>query len=301
LLVYSTLARPLRFALGLGAVLIGSSAFMPYGAPLLHARSFYGALLVTKSAEGTRMQLVHGRTLHGAQSLDPATRHMALSYFHSSGPIGDVFARHAQAHAVDARVAVVGLGTGTLAAYARPGERWTFYEINPDVVRIATDPRYFTYLSDAFAGLRSVRIELGDARLGLTRSHDRYAVIVIDAFSSDAIPVHLLTQEAMRTYAEHLADDGLLAIHCSNNYVDLEPVLAALAERAGFVAHRRDDRVLTRAQSDLGKMGSQWVVMARHAEDLGPALRSPPWRPARRGTLAQPWTDDASSIVAFLR
>jgi spermidine synthase len=301
LLVYSTLSRPLRFALGLAAVMIGSSTFVPYGPTLLHTRSFYGALLVTKTADATRMQLVHGTTLHGAQSLDPATRRVALSYYHPSGPIGDVFARHAQIHAADAGVAVVGLGSGSLATYARPGERWTFYEINPDIVRIATDPRYFTYLSDAFPGMRSVRIELGDARLGLMRSHERYAVLVIDAFASDAIPVHLLTTEAMRTYADHLRDDGLLAIHCSNNYVDLEPVVAMLAEGAGFSAYMRADRALTQAQFDLGKAASQWVVMARRAEDLGPALRSEPWHPARRGTLAQAWTDDASSIVPFLR
>jgi hypothetical protein len=301
LVVYSQLARPLRFAMALGAVLVGAVTFAPLGPPLLHTRSFYGALRVTHDPSGKMMQLVHGSTVHGAQWLDPASRRIALAYFHANGPAGDVFARHTQAHAAHTRVGVVGLGAGTLATYAKPGETWTFYEINPDVVKIATDGHYFTFLHDAFPDAGSLHIELGDARLGLAKSSDRYAVLVIDAFTSDAIPVHLLTVEAMATYADRLQDDGLIAFNCSNNYLDLEPVLARMAKSAGFVAYVREDRRLTREQAALGKAASIWVVMARRAEHLGPVMQNAPWRPAKTGALAQPWTDDASSIAASFR
>lgn len=301
LAVYSALMRPARFALALCAVLAGAVAFLPFGRTLEHSRNFYGALRVMRDASGKRLQLFHGTTLHGAQSHEPGFQDVPLTYYHPSGPIGDVFKRHADAHAVDSRVAVVGLGTGSLAAYAMRGETWTFYEINPDVVRIALDPRYFTFLSDAFPGMHSARVDLGDARLGLARTSQRYAVLVVDAFTSDAIPVHLLTVEAMATYAARLQDDGLIAFHCSNNYLDLEPVLARLAQSAGFVAYVREDMQVSPELSKLGKSPSVWVAMARRAEHLGPLVRAPSWRNARPGTLAHAWTDDASSIVPVMR
>lgn len=301
LAVYRTLVRPVRFAMALGAVLVASVTFEPLGPTLLHTRSFFGALRVTRDPSGKFVRLVHGSTVHGAQSLTPALRRVPLSYYHPSGPIGDVMVQHQQAHAADSRVAVVGLGTGTLATYARPEERWTFYEINPDVVRIATDPKYFTFLSDAFPDGTRMRIDLGDARLGLAKTDERYAVLVIDAFTSDAIPVHLLTVEAMRTYADRLQDDGLLAFHCSNKYLDLEPALARMAESAGFVAYVREDTLLTDAEAELGKNASEWVAMARRAEDLGPALRRAPWRITNAGHFESAWTDDKSSIVPLFR
>lgn len=301
LAVYSALMRPLRFAVALGAVLAGSVAFVPFGRTLLHTRNFYGALRVMRDSSAKRLQLMHGTTMHGAQSQEPALRNVPLTYYHPSGPIGDVFKQHAEVHAADSRVAVIGLGTGSLAAYAWPDEAWTFYEINPEVVRIAEDRRYFTFLSDAFPGMHSVRVDVGDARLGLAHARERYAVLVVDAFTSDAIPVHLLTAEAMATYASRLQEDGLIAFHCSNNYLDLEPVLARLAQSAGFVAYVREDRAVSAELSKLGKSPSVWVVMARRAEYLGQRLRAPPWRAARAGSLPRAWTDDASSIVPVLR
>jgi hypothetical protein len=301
LAVYSALLRRARYALALVALLTCAAAFVPFGRSLVHSRSFYGALRVTPDASGKRLQLFHGTTLHGAQSREPALQDVPLTYYHPSGPIGDVFRWHADAHAARARVAVVGLGVGSLAAYAMHGETWTFYEINPDVVRIALDPRYFTFLSNAFPAMQSARVEVGDARLSLARSSERYAVLVVDAFTSDAIPVHLLTVEAMATYAARLQDDGLITFHCSNNYLDLEPVLARLAQSAGFVAYVREDMGVTPELSKLGKSASVWVVMARRPEYLGPHLCAPPWRPARAGSSARAWTDDASSIVPTMR
>src|SRR5262249_38021787 len=160
--------------------------------------------------------LVHGSTLHGRQSLDPKRRGEPLAYYHPSGPIGRVFDIFQQKQ-VPRNMAVIGLGAGALACYAQPGERITFYEIDPAVYRIASDPRYFTYLPDAEQRGAKVAVVLGDARLRLREGPDgAFGLIVVDAFSSDAIPIHLLTEEAFALYLSKLAEGGLLAVHISN-------------------------------------------------------------------------------------
>ena len=149
-------------------------------------------------------------------------------------------------------MAIVGLGAGSLACYAEPGQGWTFYEIDPAVVRIARDPRFFTYLKDCRA--RSQDVVVGDARLRLRDAPDGgYGLIVLDAFSSDAIPMHLLTREALRLYRDKLADGGLIAFHISNRYLDLAPVLGALARDAGLIDRIRRDRDISPEQAKAGQ------------------------------------------------
>ena len=158
-------------------------------------------------------------------------------------------------------VAIVGLGAGTLACYAEPGERWTFYEIDPVIQRIASDPHYFTFLADSRA--ESIQIVIGDARLRLREAPEHgYQVIILDAFSSDSLPVHLITREAVQLYKSKLAPGGLIVFNLSNRYLDLEPVVTALAIDAGLVCRIRADRDVTPAEKRDGKQPSIWAVLA---------------------------------------
>lgn len=299
--MYRTLVTPRRFALCLGAFLLAGTLHQPYGNTLYRTRSFFGALRVVRDPTGHFTQLVHGSTIHGRQSVDPARRRESTSYYHATGPAGDVFARHGGiTEPRVSRVGIVGLGVGSLAAYARAGEQWTYFEIDPDVIGIARDPRYFTFLADAFPDGLGLRIVLGDARLRLSETSERYSVLVVDAFSSDAVPVHLLTVEALRVYLGRLEAGGLLAWHISNNYLDLEPVLAALAAEEHLVAYVREDWALTDELARGGKSASTWAVMARDAGDLGELLTGSPWRRAVQNPKIAAWTDDASSIAALL-
>jgi len=286
--------RPLRFGLGIGAILLaGTLSTGEQGRVVATRRSFFGVNRVTLDATRGLHLLIHGSTLHGAQSLDPARRREPLGYYDPSGPIGQVF----EALGDPPSVALVGLGAGALACYARPRDEWDFYEIDPLVESIARDPRYFTYLRDC---LPDARVVLGDARLSLARAGRRYDLIVLDAYSSDAIPVHLLTREALQMYLDRLAPVGVLAFHISNQHLDLEPVLADLARDASLAALIRGDDV-TPAERARGKLASRWAVMARRPDDLGSLVTDARWAPPRAPAGGRVWTDDFSSVLGVLR
>ncbi len=296
-LCFTLIDRPVRLGLGLGAILVAGAVAVGAANPVVFAdRSFFGAFQVTADAEGRFHLLTHGTTVHGAQSLDPARRDEPLTYYTRSGPLGQVFEAVNATGADD--IAVVGLGAGSMACYARPGERWTFYEIDPLVERIARDPSLFTFLRDC---LDRPRIVLGDARLSLERAADgQYDLIVVDAFNSDAIPVHLITREAIGLYLAKLADGGVLAFHISNLYLDLHPVLRDLARDAGLVSFARDDSLVTEADRRAGKSPSDWIVLARSPADVGDIVDNPRWYELKGqgGTL---WTDDFSNILGVFR
>ncbi len=266
LLAYGARGRPGRLAASLGAVLAGATLFpSPVGDVLDRERNFFGALAVAHDPSGRFVQIMHGYTDHGRQSVDPAKRREASSYYTASSPIADVLGLYRKAE-TPRKVAVIGLGAGALAVYARPEDHWTFFEINPAVVRIAENPRYFTFLADAFP--RGPDIVLGDARLELARHAGGFGLLIIDAFNSDAIPVHLVTVEAARLYASRMAPGGIIAWHISNRTLDLHPVLAELAAALGWDALRRDDLLLTRKERLEGKTASQWVAMAKDPHTL---------------------------------
>jgi hypothetical protein len=292
-IVYTFLGRPIRFALGIGALFLASTLYQGvHGEVLYRARSFFGVHRVTFNARRDQHQLVHGNTVHGRQSLrDPSE---PLAYFSRSGPIGQVFAEFSKP-----RVAIVGLGAGSLAAYGKPGEEFTFFEIDPVVRHIAKDPKYFTFLRDSQA---KVDIVLGDARLTLQEVPDKsFDMLVIDAFSSDAIPLHLLTREALRIYLDKTTDNCILAFNISNRYLDLEPVLADLARDAGLVGLIQHDRSPTPEQKEAGKAPSIWAVMARQRGDLGPLTRNIHWNPLTGRHEPKVWTDDFSNIFSVFK
>jgi spermidine synthase len=220
-----------------------------------------------------------------------------MAYFTRSSPIGQVFEAFSGPRA-KLHVGIVGLGIGTLAAYAEPPQRWTFFEIDPALERLARDARYFTYLADARA---DVRVVLGDARIALrAEPAGEFGLLVLDAFSGDAVPVHLITREALHLYLQKVDEHGVLMFHVSNRYVELRPVLNALAKDANLAALTEDDSV-SDEEFRHGKAASRWVVMARSAEDLGPIARDPRWRALSTSAPLSVWTDDFSNLITLFK
>jgi hypothetical protein len=296
LAVFAGRRRPVRFATAIAAMLAAGTIVGPGERVLQATRTFFGVYRVFVDASSRYHALAHGTTLHGMQSLDPARRHEPLTYFHPTGPAGQAFADLPKAQ-VSRNIAVIGLGVGTLAAYHRDGQQWTFFEIDPAVERIARSTEYFTFLPDCGPACRVV---IGDARLSLAHaSGARYGVIVLDAFSSDAIPIHLITDEAVSLYLDRLEAGGALVFHISNRHLDLGPILARLATHHGLVAEERVD--LRTPGWPEGKSESRWVVMARNRADLGAIALDPRWNtPAVRPSTPL-WTDDFSNILSVLR
>jgi len=288
--------RPLRFGLTIGAIVLAIAlASSADERELYRERSFFGVYRVTASQGGDLHRLVHGTTTHGRQDLSPGRERTPLSYYHSRSPIGQLLT--ALPPRATARVAIIGLGTGSIGCYSKPGERWTFYEIDPAVERIARDPRLFTYLRVCPGELDVV---LGDARLSLEQAEDRrYGLLVADAFSSDAPPVHLLTREALALYRSKLHERGMLAFNVSNRYLALEPVLGNLARDAGLACAAQSDR----ESEDDGAPetdASDWVVMAKRSRDLRAVTSGAGWHDCARGAGGGVWTDDFSNLVSAL-
>jgi spermidine synthase len=294
-LCYSFAERPIRFGLGVGAILVAHAWCADAGSGVLHReRSFFGALKVG-SNERYHL-LVHGHTVHGMQSRDSDRHREPLTYYHRTGPIGQVFETFSGPKA-KGHVALIGLGPGTLACYAERGQKFTFYEIDPAVVHIARDAHYFTYLKDAEQRRVELEIVLGDARIRLAEAADgQYGLLVVDAFSSDAIPVHLLTREALALYSAKLGEGGILAVHISNRYVDLEPVLGNLAKAGDLAGLVQRD-----GENKAGKSSSHWVVLARRREDFGKLAEDQRWKRLAGRPEVGLWTDDYSNLLSVFR
>ena len=217
------------------------------------------------------------------EHLERWQRDEPLTYYSHSGPIGHLFRKLNDSSAPPRQVAVVGLGAGSLAAYARLGQDWTFYEIDPVVVEIARN--YFHFLADSVSSRKAkVNVVIGDGRLRLEEAEGRtYDLLVIDAFNSDSIPTHLLTREAIAAYREHLTDDGILAFHISNRFLDMEPVLATLADDAGLAGCHWFDGEIPDAQRPRGRYPSHWVLLCKSSDRLRQLTRGGFW-----GLLSRP-------------
>jgi SAM-dependent methyltransferase/MFS family permease len=258
-------------------------------------RNFYGTLRVKQydppSVEYRRRSLVHGAILHGDQYLDPPYNRSATTYYKAKSGIGKAILLKEKLSKDPKRIGIIGLGTGTIATYGNKGDVYRFYDINPDVVTIAK--RDFTYLKDTEA---TVEISLGDARLNLEReAPQNFDVLAIDAFSSDSIPVHLITLEALKIYERHMKPDGVIAFHVSNRFLDLKPVVQKIADVQGLrVAWIRDSY-------EDGSTSSDWILLSKsHSFLLKPEIvestfiipPEPGWRI---------WTDDFNNIVQVLK
>ncbi len=293
LALYALAERPLGFGLGIAAALAALLLTAQGHTVVARERSFFGVYTVKRDPAGYHV-LVHGTTVHGAQRIDPAGWREPLTYFHRDGPLGQLF------DALGARpraIGVVGLGAGSVACYRRPGQRWTFYEIDPLVERIARDERYFHYLAECAP---EAAIRAGDARLTLRDAAPAdYDLLILDAFSSDAIPMHLITREALALYLDKLAPGGVIAWHVSNRNLNLAHVVGDLAADAGVVASVRSDQP-SRAALAGYRSPSSWIALARRAEDLAPLIADPRWTRLQGRADVRPWTDDFSNILSAL-
>lgn len=266
-----------------------------------HERSFFGVHKLEMREGGQIRVLTHGTTVHGAMRVagadgSPDTgRPRPLTYYHPEAPIADTL-RAVPEKPEGRTLGVVGLGAGAHACNGLDKDRWTYFEIDAAVVRIARDPKLFRFLSSCAP---DARIVLGDARLTLANEKaGGFDNLLIDAFSSDAIPMHLLTREALALYLAKLADDGILTIHISNRHLELQSVVAALARDAGVPAMIKLDPGEGRASLD-GRVASIVAAIAKKPEALKPLENVPGWQPIAGGGI-EPWTDDFSNVVSAL-
>jgi hypothetical protein len=309
---------------GLALLLLGGLAILAIGRPLMFTwllamlmlalggwqqidissiekarqRSFFGIYTIENSQSSATRRLLHGTTLHGAQSLDAARSRDPLTYYAPKSGVGLAM----RAQPAGARIGVVGLGTGSLTCYADPTQDWTLFEIDPLMVELATDPAVFSYVSQCAP---DVRIVIGDARLKLAEEPaGHFDLLAVDAFSSDAIPLHLLTREAFDTYIRTLAPDGLLLVHISNRFLDLEPVVAAIAADTGLAARILTYQPSLEERSDSYN-SSIWIVLARREARIQQFIAQTPaetqWLPLRRDAEVPPWKDSFASILPVLK
>ena len=278
-------------------------AFWP--STLATTRNFYGILRVIRESDaiGPKLTMIHGRVMHGTQYTDSDKRNWPTSYYNPESGVAQALRLHPRrmtgnpAHN-GLRVGVIGLGTGTLALYGKPGDTFRFYEINPEVIRLAG--QHFSFLGDSAA-----RIELvpGDARIvledELARSgSQRFDVLVVDAFTSDAIPIHLLTRESVDLYLRHLNPDGLLVVNFTNRFLDLTPVLFAHGEHAGLRA-----AVISNGEDPKrGITKADWMILTRNDTFLAhPQVREKSAPPSPAGSARLLWTDSFASLWQVLR
>lgn len=300
LLCCTLVLRPARFGLAVAAVVLVDMSLTDFGDSLLFKqRSFYGVMEVRQVPDDDGFgyhEFVHGTTLHGRQSLDPEREMMPLNYFHPTSPIAQLFAAVNKDPRMD-HVAVIGLGTGIIATFGRSGQDITYYEIDPTVLRVAQNPQLFTFVTKSKAKIDFV---LGDGRLRLKEAPSHlYGMLVVDAFSSDAIPMHLLTREALQIYLDKLRPDGILVFHISNRYLNLAPVLANLGQEMGLVVLEQSDSVMEDEEGNplRDKSYSHWVILAKDRAQFGPIGKDSRWIVAQPKAEVGTWTDDFSNLI----
>jgi hypothetical protein len=294
--------NPLPFAAMVAFVLFVERPSSDEAVGTRTVRSFFGIHKIYESPDGRYRLLAHGTIIHGGQRIrddrgQPLSgRPEPITYYNQLSGMAQVLdAAHTYASPI--RYAVIGLGAGSLACRAKPGDSVHYYEIDAAVVRIASDPANFTFLSEC----GPVSITLGDARLTLADAPDEsYDAIIVDAFNSDAIPAHLLTREAMAIYKKKLAPHGIVALHVSNRYLDLVPVVAGIAAENRMVARLSSGRAIVMATGPDYIAASTVVAAARANADFGPLAQSPFWRPLRSDPLHRVWTDDYSNVLGAI-
>jgi hypothetical protein len=287
--------RPIRFGLALGAIFLAAALAGDSADNLLtRERNFFGISRVVASDGGRLHQLYSGTTLHGSERWGPG-RPVPTSYYSPLSPAAQAFA--GLPPAATRRVAAIGLGVGALACHARPQTDFSFYEIDPAVARIARDPKLFTYLRDCPV---LPRVVIGDGRRSLEAVRTgSLGLVVVDAFNSDAIPLHLITREAFELYMSRTAADGALLVHLTNRYLELEPVVANIARDLSLACRiQRHDP--SPAEKKRGVQQSTWALLARSPNDLGRPAVDRRWRACRPDPSARTWTDDYSNPLSVV-
>ncbi|MDZ4761215.1 MAG: fused MFS/spermidine synthase [Alphaproteobacteria bacterium] len=273
------------------ACAIGTGWSIAPVSPVWSDRSFFGVVRIVDLPESGVRALMHGTTIHGAQSLS-GDRLRPRAYYAPETPIGQALTMFSDAD----RVGVVGLGLGGSACYSRPGQTWTFFEIDPLIVKVATDAARFTFMSQCQP---DAAIITGDARIKLAAmTPDAFDLLLLDAFSSDSVPTHLLTVEAMQLYLQRLGDRGVLVFHISNRHLALKQVVARIASAAGARTAYQIFRPDEAAQS-LGVTASEVVIVSRNPDALARAKASGFWTDLEADG-GRPWTDDYSNIIGAM-
>lgn len=297
--IMSLRLKPRAFALLGAMLLLTHSSLIQLTRPQnkLFERNFYGVLRITDEKQNVR-HLFHGTTLHGTQPLIPEYRLVQMSYYNPKGPLGDVF------HLTDdnqspQKIGILGLGAGTLACFSKEGRSFDFYEIDPDIVRIAENRNYFTYLSDCGS---PYQVTMGDGRLNLAKAADQsYDLIVMDAFSSDNVPMHLITLDALNIYLKKLKSGGIIAINISNRYLNLEPLIASLSEASGVPAFVKLVAGNTiREETTLKYSTSYYAAFTKDPASADALQKDLGWKPAQKVEGFRVWTDDYANIFTSL-
>lgn len=291
---------PMPFAAIIAFVLFSNHFMFEVGGAQT-VRSFFGVHKIAESSDGRFRLLSHGTTLHGGQRIrdingNPITgRPEPIMYYYDGSAMAQVLDA-ARARTNPVRYAVIGLGTGSLSCRAQPGDTVHYYEIDPAIIRISSDPKNFSFLTEC----GPVPITLGDARLTLAEAPDAsYDVIFVDAFSSDAIPIHLLTREAMAIYLKKIVPDGMVVIHVSNRHLELASVVAGIASANGMVSRVHEGTDVTENDAEYVFLGTV-TVAARRDENFGPLAKSEHWVLQRPDPKQGVWTDDYSNIIGSL-
>ncbi|MDH5748713.1 MAG: fused MFS/spermidine synthase [Rhodospirillales bacterium] len=289
--------RTVRFSLMAGGLVIANLIVPPYDEKTVFAeRNFFGVLRVVDDESNSVRKIYHGTTLHGAQHTD-SRRLSPVSYYSEDGPVGQIFGM-VEIDRADAAVGVVGLGAGSIACHARKGQRVTFFEIDSAVTRVASDPKYFTFFRDCPA---KADVVLGDGRLMLAKAPvNSLNLIVFDAFSSDAIPVHFLTREAFALYRTRLKEGGIMLFHISSRYLDLTRVLAPLSESAGLKAYVNNYQPPLNGISEE-IMDADWVVVVPPGPIAEIFDMDEKWTRLKVGPNMPEWTDSFSNLLSIIR
>jgi membrane protein implicated in regulation of membrane protease activity len=294
-------AKPARMFGFVVLAFVVSALWQPGQSAMETTRSFFGVHKLAESADRNYRLLYHGTTIHGVDRIrnddgSPVTgRAEPLAYYYRGGPISETILATRAARGTLANVAAVGLGTGSLACYRERGENWTFFEIDPEVVRLARDPQRFRFISSC---ARDVPVVLGDARLTLSQRDTKFDLIVLDAFSSDAIPAHLLTREAMAGYLDRLAPHGVIVMHISNRHLELSKIIAAVGEGEGLVTLVKTDTNANSFAQDY-KSNATVAALARDWRDIEGISRLPGWEKVTSDGV-RPWTDDYSDLFSAM-
>ena len=298
----------IAFAMVIAALMLANGGWHNVEQTMAGARmrSYFGTYTVNSSESGRVRWLSHGTTMHGMQSLDQPTK--PISYYPVTSGVGIAMTKAASLYGPAASIGVVGLGTGTLACYRKPGQYWQFFEIDPLMIKIARDKKVFSFIERCAP---QVPITLGDARLTLADvPKGKFDILALDAFSSDSIPLHLLTREAFATYRRALKPDGLLLVHISNRYINLNPVVAAEVRSGGWAAALRHDSPTNKLIAE-GSRASQWIALSPDASKLaqltGPIAAKKAQFYDAEGWIrldspegTRPWTDDYASVLPHL-
>lgn len=300
MICYGFVERPLRFALTCGVIIFSCSYHLVDSDVIVSERGFFGVNKVTVDEENGFRSLINGKTMHGLQLTDPAKAQDPISYYHPTGPVGDIFTV-ARKNLDIKNVAVVGLGTGCVATYSQPGQKFDFYEIDPLVCKFASDPKHFSFLENSKGDCELI---VGDGRVQMrnriTQSDDQYDMIFLDAFSSDAIPMHLVTLEAFELYDRCLSENGMLVMNITNKHIDLRPLLDAISKVQGWTILARDHRLIGDHTENEGKLSSSFTVLTRNKSCQEDLLASGNWDVLKPEKQIKAWTDEFSNFLDII-